>query len=251
MCRVSRNGMHLCDLPAEVRENRQVVLEAVSSTGLALQYASDTMRSDREVVWAAIRSDDVAAAFVDQALLADPEVQDVLAQSCEGDTFEDVNAEETLICWTTERAVAWVPVRRGPSYSAQMVTQHTRDLSRMGELRALAPSDSITGGLVAVDGMRVCIPTADEAAAIEKLANKYRLDSGFVHLTLVWWVHVAFLRGGEPIPEDIMPLTANGLLQPALLPLFAKGFSTGRITPSVTLVRARGRYPAVAISQVE
>ena len=241
---VSRNGMHLSDLPPEVRERREVVFEAVSSTGLALQYASGSMRSDREVVLAALRRDDVAAAFVDQALLADPEVQGVLAQAREGDTFQDVNAEETLICWTTEPAAAWVPTRCGPNYSAQTVSQHTRDLNRMEELRALAPSDSITRGLVAADDMRVCIPTADEAAAIEKLANKYKLDLGFAHLIVVWWVHVALLRGGEPIPKDIMPLTANGLLQTALLPLFAKGFSSGRITPPVTLVRARGRYAA-------
>ena len=61
---------------------------------------------------------------------------------------------------------------------------------------------------------------------------------------MVWWTHAAFLRGREPIPQDIPSLAKNGLLQIVLLPLFAKGFSTGRITPPVTLVRARGRYAA-------
>ena len=52
------------------------------------------MRSDRDVVLAALRRDDLAAAFVDQALLADPEVQAVLAETYEGDTFEDTNTNK-------------------------------------------------------------------------------------------------------------------------------------------------------------
>ena len=84
-----------------------MVLEAVSSTGLALQYASATTRSDQDVVLAALRRDDLAAAFVDQALLADPEVQAVLAETYEEDSFEDTNTEESLISWATEPAAAW------------------------------------------------------------------------------------------------------------------------------------------------
>ena len=37
ICSVRQNGMHLRDLPEQVRENRVVVLEAVSSTSTTLE----------------------------------------------------------------------------------------------------------------------------------------------------------------------------------------------------------------------
>jgi len=52
-----------------LRNDRQLVLEAVRQNGLALEYASDALRNDREVVDGAVRQNGTALAYAGEALL--------------------------------------------------------------------------------------------------------------------------------------------------------------------------------------
>ena len=51
-----------------LRNDRQLVLEAVRQNGLALEYASDALRNDREVVDGAVRQNGTALAYAGEAL---------------------------------------------------------------------------------------------------------------------------------------------------------------------------------------
>ena len=63
-------------LPNELRNNKEVVLEAVKQNGYALEYASKKLRADKEFILAlmALRQSGWALEYTSAALKADKEV---------------------------------------------------------------------------------------------------------------------------------------------------------------------------------
>jgi len=59
---------------ADLRADRELVLEAVTRCGTALEHASSDLKRDREIVCKAIEQSVYAFRFVDDSLKADPEV---------------------------------------------------------------------------------------------------------------------------------------------------------------------------------
>ena len=63
----------------ELRDDKDVVLQAVTNKGLILKYASRRLRNDKEVVIAAIKQDKRAKEYIDsEELKQDEEVQAIL-----------------------------------------------------------------------------------------------------------------------------------------------------------------------------
>jgi len=58
----------------ELRNNKEVVLEAVKQYGWALKYASDELRANKEVVIEAVKQDGYALRFASDELKANKEV---------------------------------------------------------------------------------------------------------------------------------------------------------------------------------
>ena len=65
------DGQVLKVCPPEVCNNREHVLTAVTTTGIALEHVSERYKSDQEIVTAALRSDGLALEFVPRRLQAD------------------------------------------------------------------------------------------------------------------------------------------------------------------------------------
>ena len=59
---------------AHSTEDRDFILEAVKSDGLALKYASDGLKEDHEVVLEAVKSDGLALEYASDGLQQDREV---------------------------------------------------------------------------------------------------------------------------------------------------------------------------------
>lgn len=69
--------------PVAVRNDLELVEEAVGYCGCALEYVGQELRANREVVLTAVRSDPAALRFADKALQADREVlRQTVEQSC-------------------------------------------------------------------------------------------------------------------------------------------------------------------------
>jgi len=60
---VQRDGLTLCSLSEELKDNKKVVLTAVQQNGLALQYASKRLRQDEDVVLAAAGQNGLSIQF--------------------------------------------------------------------------------------------------------------------------------------------------------------------------------------------
>jgi hypothetical protein len=56
-------------------QDREKILEAVKSTGLALEHADDSLKADREVVLEAVKSVGGALEYADDSLKGDPELR--------------------------------------------------------------------------------------------------------------------------------------------------------------------------------
>mmetsp|Transcript_13785 Transcript_13785/g.26298 ORF Transcript_13785/g.26298 Transcript_13785/m.26298 type:complete len:299 (-) Transcript_13785:38-934(-) len=68
------NGLALQYAANDVREDRAFMLEVVQIDGQALKYASERFRADREVVLAAVRQNGAALVYASEDLLADFEL---------------------------------------------------------------------------------------------------------------------------------------------------------------------------------
>lgn len=95
---------------ADLKTDREVVLAAVKSSGVALEYADESLRADREVVLAAVKSDGGALEYIytntDNKEDQSSEIIDRLRES------DDVSADflanlATSDDWEVRRAVAW------------------------------------------------------------------------------------------------------------------------------------------------
>ena len=65
----------------ELRGDREIVMRAVSSDGLALQHATMDLRGDREVVMKALSSDGFALQYVAKELRDDSQLMDLAMAS--------------------------------------------------------------------------------------------------------------------------------------------------------------------------
>ena len=65
---MKNDGMALQFAPEEMRQNKKVVMEAVSQNGLALQFASESLRLDLEVLRAAVSENGVAFEYVPNSI---------------------------------------------------------------------------------------------------------------------------------------------------------------------------------------
>ena len=50
MAEVKQNGLALMFAPAELRGDKDVVMEAVAENGSALWYASDDLKNDKDII---------------------------------------------------------------------------------------------------------------------------------------------------------------------------------------------------------
>mmetsp|Transcript_29981 Transcript_29981/g.54621 ORF Transcript_29981/g.54621 Transcript_29981/m.54621 type:complete len:318 (+) Transcript_29981:159-1112(+) len=64
----------LQDAPAELKADKEIVMNAVRCNGRSLEHCADCMQSDREVVLAAVAQDGIALKFVHESLRGDREV---------------------------------------------------------------------------------------------------------------------------------------------------------------------------------
>lgn len=71
---VSKDGLALLYARPMIKADREVVIKAVSNNGLALQFASAELRGDRRVVLAAVADNGVALSHASEELQADHEV---------------------------------------------------------------------------------------------------------------------------------------------------------------------------------
>ena len=71
---VKKNGYELKFVSDELKNDKEIVLVAVTEYGVALEYASDTLRNDREVVLAAVRQDGDALVHASDELKNDREI---------------------------------------------------------------------------------------------------------------------------------------------------------------------------------
>ena len=62
------------DLNAALRQDREIVLDAVKSDGLNLEAADEKLQGDREIVLAAVKSNGNAFEFADEKLQGDREI---------------------------------------------------------------------------------------------------------------------------------------------------------------------------------
>ena len=57
-----------------MREDREIVLEAVKNDGSALKYASENLKEDREIVLEAVKNDGSALEYASENLKEDREI---------------------------------------------------------------------------------------------------------------------------------------------------------------------------------
>jgi hypothetical protein len=61
----------------ELRNDKVVVYKAVSTNGMALQFASPELRNDKEIVYTAVSQNPIALQFASDALQLDPDLNDI------------------------------------------------------------------------------------------------------------------------------------------------------------------------------
>merc|ERR1712185_885967 len=71
---VKQNGRALEYASAELKGDREIVLESVKQHGLALQYASAELKGDREIVMAAVKQNGLALMHASAELKGDREI---------------------------------------------------------------------------------------------------------------------------------------------------------------------------------
>ena len=72
--RVSKSGFALQYAAEELKGDREIVMVAVSQNGMALQFAKEELKGDREIVMRAVSTRGYALRFASQELKGDKEV---------------------------------------------------------------------------------------------------------------------------------------------------------------------------------
>jgi len=76
---VKIDGQELYFASTALRDDKDVVYEAVKNKGLILKYASKRLRANKEIVMAALRSDKRAKEYIaDDSLLLDEDIKELL-----------------------------------------------------------------------------------------------------------------------------------------------------------------------------
>jgi len=81
--KVGQKGLDLNLVAKELKNDKDVVLIAVTNNGLALQYASETLKADKEIVLAAIKNHAAALEYASTILKSDVEIVET-ALKCNG-----------------------------------------------------------------------------------------------------------------------------------------------------------------------
>lgn len=79
---VKKNGRNLRFASVELKANHEIVLEAVKN-GMALDFASENLRANREIVLEAVKNSDYAIQYASLNLRSDPEILDVVENMSE------------------------------------------------------------------------------------------------------------------------------------------------------------------------
>ena len=61
----------------ELKNDREIVLEAVTSKGQVLKYASHELKNDREIVFAAVKSEAEALQYASEELRQDSDLREI------------------------------------------------------------------------------------------------------------------------------------------------------------------------------
>ena len=88
---------YLKNLPVAMKNDKELVMIAVKTNGMALRYASEALRGDREVVVAALEQNGIALEFTPLNLYNDPEIRKIAKKSAarnKDDGGEDISDGE-------------------------------------------------------------------------------------------------------------------------------------------------------------
>jgi hypothetical protein len=71
---VKHNGKALCFASEQMKNDRDIVITAVQNCGFALRHASKNLRADKDVVLAAMKEDTRAFVYADETLKTDKDI---------------------------------------------------------------------------------------------------------------------------------------------------------------------------------